>query len=317
MGWGEKVRANKLRVIQGGNKRGNKLWRRLFLAGVIVLALFLLWNSLGYLALWAADVTVASSKQVVASVPVNCFVLRTEYLIQSPEAGGYAPFLENGAKVSKDLKIGCLTGSGGEAPILAPAAGLILNDLDGFEGRFLPGKMLDPGLVDCVASYIDSPPEPKPATQVNKGDCLGVIITNSSYRLLTAMDFHTEGQRQQLEAEDGTTYTLTPLHVIQARNQFWVLWDVPSLSDELIKTRSFSGQLISQKEEAVLVPAGALCSKDGNTGVIVLFREKPVFNQVEVLCTLGDQVAVKGLAHGQRVLTLPWWASLAKRWWLK
>ena len=189
--------------------------------------------------------------------------------------------------------------------------------MDGYETQFDLKKSLDLTLVDYVASYSDTSHEAKPATQVKDGDAVGVMITNAGHRLLTALSFHTQGQRQVLEAEDGATYTLTPRQVIKALDKFWVLWSVPSLSDTLGKERSFSGQLVSQKEEAVLVPARALCSKDGNQGVLVLFRDKPVFNPVEVLCTLDDQVAVKGLVHGQRVLTLPWWASLAKRWWLR
>lgn len=313
------MKTNNLRVIQGGRRKSNKIWRRLFLAGVVALALFLLWNSLGYLALWAADVTVASSKEIVASEPVTCFVLREELTIESPASGLYCPALESGSKIRKGQTIGHIEHSNGtKTPIPAPEAGLILHGIDGYETRFnLKITLDDETLVNCITSYINSSPVPTPASQVKGGDVVGVIITNAGYRLLTALSFHTQGQRQLLEAEDGTTYTLTPRQVIKAQDKFWVLWAVSSLSDTLGKERSFSGQLVSEKEEAVLVPARALCSKDGNQGVLVLFRDKPVFNPVEVLSTFEGQVAVKGLVHGQRVLTLPWWASLAKRWWLR
>lgn len=311
------MKANKFKVVQGGRKKGNKIWRSFFVAGIAVLALFLLWNSLGYLALWAADVTVATNSEIVSSLPVQCFVLRNEYQLRSPGSGKYIPLVDNGARVRVGQDIARIEGAGGNMLVQAPVAGLILHVLDGFEGNFAADATLDLALVESVTRYLEKSPGANSVSQAKAGELVGVIVGNTGFKLLTGLSFHSQGQRQKIKTEDGTTYTIVPRQVIQAQNKFWVLWDVASLSDTLGKERVFSAQLITQEQEAVLVPARALCTKDGLQGVIVLFRGKPVFNPVEVVCNQGNEVGVKGLAHGQRVLTLPWWASLAKRWWLR
>lgn len=304
-------------VIQGGRKRGGKLWRGLFIAGTIILAIFLFWNSLGYIALWAAEVTVATNSEVVASLPIECFVLREERLLYSPASGQYIPLVENGAKVRKGQEVARLENSTGNIRICAPEAGVILHGLDGYENQFSLDSPLREELVEALSRYLAERPPAKSAGQVKAGDKVGLIITNAGYRLVTGLSFHTSDQRQKIEAEDGATYDIIPRSVKQAEDKFWVQWDVKALADELGQRRFFSAQMITLKQEAVLIPAKALCTRKGVQGVLVLFRGKPVFNPVAVVATQKAEVAVKGLAHGQRVLTLPWWASLAKWWWLK
>ncbi|MDD3073888.1 MAG: HlyD family efflux transporter periplasmic adaptor subunit [Eubacteriales bacterium] len=311
------MKANKFKVVQGGRKRGNKIWRSFFIAGIAVLALFLLWNSLGYLALWAADVTVATNSEIVSSVTVQCFVLRNEFQLRSPGNGRYVPLVDNGARVRVGQDIARIEGPSGNLLVQAPVAGLILHVLDGFEGDFSSDSVLDLALVESVTRYLAKSPGANSVSQAKAGELVGVIVGNTGFKLLTAMSFHSQGQRQRIKTEDGLTYSIVPRQVIQAQDKFWALWDVTSLSDTLGMERVFSAELITQEQEAVLVPAKALHTRDGVQGVIVLFRGKPVFNPVEVVCNKGNEVGVKGLAHGQRVLTLPWWASLAKRWWLK
>lgn len=307
----------KLKVVQGGRKRGNKLWRRLFAAGIAVLALFLLWNSLGYLALWTADVTVATYTEIVSSVPAQCFVLHNEHLLRSPGKGQYIPLIENGVRVRVGQEIARIEGDAGNLLLQAPVAGLVIHDLDGFEEDFSRRAKLDLALVESITRYFDKSPQVKVVSQVNAGDLVGVIIENNGFKLVTALNFHSQGQKLKLKTGDGSVYTIVPREVIQVKEKFWILWDVASLSDSLGMQRFFSAELITRELEAVLVPAKAIHNKDGEKGVIVLYRGKPVFNPVEIVCTQGKEVGVKGLVHGQRVLSLPWWARLAKRWWLK
>lgn len=312
------MKTRKFGVIQGGRKRGNKLRRGLFGVGMAALALFLLWNSLGYLALWAADVTIAAKSELISSLPVECFILRDECALRAPQAGEYAPLVDNGAKVRKGQEIARLKGPAGESVLTAPKAGLLLHTLDGYEGKFSLDSPLNASLLAAAQDYINSAPPRGAALQVSAGDLVGVIITNAGYKLLTALSFHSPDQRQKIEAEDGNSYTVIPRQVLQAEDKFWVLWDLVSpLSDALACGRTFSGQLITDKQQAVLAPAKALCTKDGVQGVIVFSAGKTIFNPVEVVYSRGEQVGVIGLAHGQRILTFPWWASLVKRWWLR
>lgn len=311
------MRATKLKVVQGGRKRGNKLWRSFFAVGMVAMALFLLWNSLGYLALWAADVTVVTKTTITSSTPVDCFVLRKEFLLRSPGNGKYIPLVDNGERVRVGQDIGRIEGQGGKILVQAPVAGLLLHKVDGFEGHFSSGSSLDLALVESVTKYMDMSPDAKGVSQVGTGDVVGVIVGNTGYQLLTALNFHSQGQRLKINAEDGLTYTIIPREVIQSESKFWVLWDVTSLSDTLGMKRAFPAQLVTNEQEAVLVPVKALCTKNGKQGVLVLFRGEPVFNEVTVLLNQEDEVGVTGLAHGQRVLTLPWWASFVKRWWLR
>ena len=311
------MKTSRLKVLPGGAKGKSKVWRNFFRAGAVILALFLVWNSLGYLAIWAAEVTVAAKSEVVTSAPASFFVLRDECLLRAPAAGDYIPLVEDGAKVRKGQVIGRLEAGGSSQPVWAPEAGLVLHSLDGSEGGFPLQAALTPALIEAVAAYIAVPPVPEGVGPVQAGQVIGVIVTNGGYRLLTGLTFHRPDQRQKIEAEDGTSYTLVPRQVLQVQDKFWALWDVAPLSDALGLERVFSGRVITNRQEAVLVPSRAILVKDGVQGVIVLFRGKSVFNPVEVVGSEGKEVAVTGLAHGQRVLTLPWWARLAKRWWLK
>ena len=311
------MRTNRFRVVQGGQKKGPKIWRKIIVIGIAVLAFFLLWNSIGYLAVWAAEVTVAVNREIVTSVPVECFVLREEHLLYSPATGTYTPLVGDGAKVRKGEDVATVEDSGTRSLVKASTAGLILHTLDGQEGNFSLSCPLDSTLIASIAHYLEAPPQTSSVAGVKSGDLVGTIITNAGFKLVTGLNFHAPDQKQVIEAEDGNTYTLIPRNVCQTAGRFWVLWDVSSLADALGRKRLFSAQLVTQREEAVLVPAKSLCTKDGVQGVFVLFRGKPVFNPIEVVSSLGNEVGVKGLAHGQRVLTIPWWASFAKRWWLK
>ena len=307
------MRATKLKVVQGGRKRGNKLWRAAF-AVEWRPGPFSVVEQHGLSCPVGCRCNGSDQDYYCFQHSVQCFVLRNEHLLRAPGNGKYIPCEQRRQGQGWP---GCWLhrGPGGTILIQAPVAGLIFYELDGFEGHF--PDSLDLALVESVTKYMDLSPESKKLSQVGTGDAVGVIVGNTGFQLLTSLNVHYHGKRLKINAEDGGTYTIIPREVIQVHSKFWVLWDVTSLSEALGMKRVFSAQLVTDEQEAVLVPAKALCIKDGEQGVLVLFRGKPVFNKVTVLLNQGDQVGVNGLAHGQRVLTLPWWANFVKRWWLR
>jgi len=279
---------------------------------------FLLWNSLGYISMLAATRTVASHTQVQYSVPVQCIVIRDEKVIKAPANGEYIPVSPNGTRVRVGQTFARFNGPNGIIELTADRAGLILHGTDGLEGLLPINLLLKDNIADLGRQFLRVK-SPGVSSQAEKGQPVAVIIGNAGYQVITNLDFHNEGRKRTIAAEmsDGSVRNLTisPRDVLALESRYWVLWDAPALPDELGLQRAFAAQMITGTQQLVLVPKGALYTKDGERGVFVLYRNKPVFNQVDVLYTQEGWVGVSGLADGQVVLSLPNWASYAKRWW--
>lgn len=313
------MRKRNLRMIKGGKtRRSNKIWLRLFALGMMVLVVFLLWNSLGQLSLLAAKVTVARHTMVTTSVPVSCVVLANEWSVYAPISGEYIPLVPEGVRVKSGQVFARIEGAGGSRELKAPGAGLVHHGGDVVGA--LPMDVLNQGTVITAVGLIQDPPGKGSADTVKVDEQVAVIMDNNRFQLVTGMDFHSPGRRQTLVSRVNDReykFTISPRQVLQHDNLFWVLWNAPALPDSLGLQRVFAGEMITAEQNLVLIPHGALHRKDGEQGVFILFRGKPVFSPVAVLYTDDDMVGVTGLGNGERVLSLPTWASFAKGWWEK
>ncbi len=313
------VKKRDLQVIRGGKtRRSNKVWLRLFALGMLVLAGFLVWNSLGQLSLLAAKVTVARHTIVKTAVPVSSVVLCNELVVSAPIGGEYIPLVENGTRVKVGQIFARIEGAEGSRDLIAPGAGLVRHGR-GSRGS-LPLDSLNQGTVITAARLLRDPPSKENVSTVKAGEQVAGILDNNRFQLITGMDFHSPGKRQTLVSwvnDREFRLTISPRDVLQHDNLFWVLWDAPSFPDYLGFQGVFTGEMITAEQDLVLVPHGALHRKDGEQGVFILFRGKPVFSPVEVLYSDDDMVGVSGLGNGERVLSLPNWASFAKGWWEK
>jgi len=290
---------------------------------MVVLSGFLLWNSLGSLSLLAAKVTVASHREVLTIEPIQCIVARNEKVILSPADGNYIPLVDDGTKVRVGQTFAQVEGLGGIVELQAEVAGLVRHGGDGMEGMVPINITLDDQMAKVLADALKKPPVSKVLPAV-EGQPVAVIIENvSGYQLLTGLNFHSPGKRRTLkvELENGQklNISISPQKALQSDNLFWVLWNVPSLPDTLGLNRVFDADIVTSQQQLVLVPHSALYVKDGQAGVFVLYRSKPVFNPVEVFLPESEvgMMGVSGLANGQNVLSLPRWASFAMRWWQK
>lgn len=314
----EKLRENRLKVIRGGKIKRNRVWRRMFAFGILVLTGFLLWNSLGYLTLLVADVTVARHSEVVTGEPVHCIVLRNERELLAPAEGNYIALVANGTRVRVGQVIARIEGSAGSIDVLTDAAGLVWHGRDSLGGLSIMDR-LNSQAVAQVAEYMENPSNPSESRYVSKNQAVAAIVDNARFQIITGLSFHTD-KRQTLKIQDDNakeiSVVITPKDVLQSEYRYWVLWDAGSLPDHLGLKRDFSAQLITARQQMVLIPEGALYSKEGEKGVFVLHRNKPVFNPVATHHFEDGYVGVTGLANGQRVLSLPKWVSFAKRWWL-
>lgn len=307
---------HKFKVIRGGRSRRSKLRLRLFAFGMAVLAGFLLWNSLGHLSLLTARVTVARHTLIKTGVPVSCVVLRDEWAIDAPVTGKYIPLVEDGTRVKSGQVFARIEGEDGNYELKAPAAGLVCHGSHTVGD--LPLDVLDSATVVTVANLLRAPLVIPHKSSVEAGQQVAAILDNTCFQLVTGMDFYTEGKRQTLVSPgSGREFRIIiiPREVLKHDNLFWVLWDAPTLPDSLGFQRVFSGEILTAEQELVLVPQGALYKKNDEQGVFILFRNKPIFSPVEVLYSDKGMVGVVGLGDGEQVLSLPNWASFAKRWW--
>lgn len=310
------MRKRNLRVIKGGRARRSKIWLRLFALGMVILACFLVWNSLGHLSLLVAKVTVTRHTQVKSAVPVSCVVLRNEWVVEAPVGGEYVPLVADGTRVKAGQAFARIEGTSGSRELLAPGAGLVRHGGD--DQADLPLDVLNHGTAIIAASLLKAPPGLGHTTKVKAGQQVAVILDNARFQLITGMNFYSQGKQQTLVSSvngQEIKFTIVPREVLQHDDLFWVLWDAPALPDSLGLQRVFSGEMIIAEQELIMVPRGALHEKDGQQGVFILLRRKPVFCPVEVHYLDDDMVGVSGLGDSERVLSLPKWASFAKRWW--
>ena len=311
----------KFKVIPGGSPRRRKWPRRFFALGIIVLSIFLLWHSLGYITLLAAKVTVARHSEVKSGTTIQCVVARNEHLLLSPAEGEYTAIVQNGSRVKVGQVYARVDGTGISNELKAPAAGLIRHGGDGFDGAFPTGSKLNQSLLDSAVGALARQPEVTAAAKVGLDQLTAVIVDNNvSFQLLAGLDFHPPEGRQTLTIQDElreTSFVATPLDIMEYGGKYWVLWRVPALPDSLGLQRVLTAKLITGSQQLVVIPAGALHVREGVEGVFIVYRNKPVFNPVEVVFVDGPEAGVLGLADGQRILSLPRWASFAKRWWQK
>jgi len=310
------VRKTDLKVIPGGRRRRVKVWRRLFALGMVVLAGFLFYSSLGQFSLLLATDTVARHGQISHGVLVDCTVLRNEHTVLAPGPGTYIPLVETGTRVRKGQSFARIQGPGGALELTAPVPGLVHHGSDELGQLLTLDTQLNEEMVATMAQL--APPLVESASTVQSNQAVATIIDNSRFQVVTDTPFHSPDKKQALKVEAGTDemkIELSPRDVILVDACYWVVWDAPALPDSLGLERKFSARLITGQQDLVLIPQDALYTRDGELGVFVLYRNKPVFNKVEVHYTEDGIVGVTGLTNGQRVLSLPKWASFLRRWW--
>lgn len=313
------MRDSRLKVIRGGRTKSNRIWRRLFATAILVLTAFLIWNSMEYLSLLAAEVTVTRHKEVDFVIPVQCIVIRNEFELSSPSDGEYIPLVENYTRVRVGQVVARIDGPGGSFDVKATGAGLVTHNPDNLAGSLSMGEGLNAQTVELAVMVMEDPPESKESKYVSKGQVVASIVDNSRFQIITGQSAYFD-KRQTLKitgsSGEETRFTVSPRDVLESNYTLWVLWDVPSI-DILARQRVFFGELVTDRQYLVLVPEEALYTRDGELGVFVLRRNKPVFNPVNTHYSQDGLVGVTGLANGQQVLSLPKWASFAKRWWHK
>lgn len=312
-----KKKREKLKVIQGGRPRKSKWRRHIFSVGIIAVSGFLVWHSMGFLTLFFANSTIARHAEVSTNITVDCIVVSDEVVIFAPQGGEYIKESTNGDRVRVGQTIARITGAGNSYDLVSPSAGLIRHGSDGFEGKFNTANSIE-ALVEHGATIIKHTPVLSSPTSVSTNNPVAVVIDNVRFQLLTKLDFMPEVRRHTLRVNTGSQelkINITHLDIMADKDKYWVLWNAPTLPDSLGLERVFSAELVAGTQQLVLVPTGALYRLNGESGVFVLYRNKPVFNAVEVVYTGDGMLGVAGLADGQRVLSLPAWASFAKRWW--
>jgi hypothetical protein len=191
----------KFKVIQGGSPTRRKWPRRAFALGILVVSVFLLWHSLGYISLLAAKVTVARHTEVKAGVSVQFVVARNEHVILAPGDGNYTAVVPDGNRVKVGQIYARIDGVGRTVDLEAPEAGLILHGGDGLEGALPTGKRLTQSMVGLAAQALAAPPEVSATAKVLKNETMAVIV-GFQFQLLSVMDFDPQGQRQTVIVEN-------------------------------------------------------------------------------------------------------------------
>jgi putative membrane fusion protein len=250
----------------------------------------------------------------------QAIIMRNETVVAAPASGSVAWLVAEGTRVHIGAPVALIGGAvspeqeQGSVAIKSPAAGILSCQLDGWEGILAPANYQRMDLFTLFNSVKHKNPE-APLQEVQNGSPVFKIVDNladpyflvkldrppgslaigSSVNL--GWDSSGEGQGRVigLQSRSGTCIAIV---------------DVSQATGDAFSDRTLDVKLINQKCEGIVVPAQALVNQGSGQGVYIKTPLGIKFVGVQVVGTLGDQVAVQGVQTGAAVVTNP---SLVKK----
>ncbi len=309
-----------LKVIKGGKKEpGTGAWRRwLFALLVVALCGYLAFQSLGWVLGYVFPLEMVGSATEIWGPEVDFVLLRNEEILTAPHAGSYNPVVQHGQRARVGQQVAEIQGSTAAYPLTAPVAGLVMHTTDGLEGMLPTGLNLDTETVSLLTDLTENPPSPEGIDNVQAGDVVAVIVSNTRFAVAAFLDHEPVSNTQTVRFLNEESFNQVSLRVNEVfpwEDGYWVKWEAPLFPDSLADNRIFSGRLKFPADGTCVVSPEAVIEYDGKTGVLLYSRGSHVFTPVSVLTVTDEYAYVQGLRPGQQLLTVPFWAHSVAGWW--
>lgn len=265
------------------------------------------------------DYGVTTQGMIAEQMAVSAAVIRQERVIRAPGAGQFTPAVKEGEKVAAGQKIGILTtadtavdGSPIKIEIKSPEPGLICFHPDGWEGNVQPDLLDHFDQVKLDNLLVTAEPEAPAA--VTSGQAVGKIIDNLVKPCLyfqLPTDFLKTlpkiGEYLSLEISGGDIRKVKIIAVKKVELQLQLVVEVVNPSDRELQQRVVPVRVIPATYHGIILNLSSIVEQEGQPGVMMLDGGMARWKKVEIVGTVGEQVAVEGVAAGDLFIQNPSW----------
>lgn len=293
-----------------------------------VIALYIVWQGINY----SRDIIMARSLRVEEArygfiedvLPVEGTLIRNEKVLPAPKTGRLKILIPEGERVRIGAVVArvvapAIDSQNGETlyNITAPITGIVSYQTDGLESVYTP-RNLQALPVSKMRSMEIKPGRLTDGMQVEEGKPAAKIVNNLDAINIIGMipkakvpgDMLQTGKRVKVRFDKNQA---APFYLSIADSSFQGKENLYRLvlnnySDHFINPRTVSFELITQRFEGFIAPAGALVEKEGQLGVYIIYKEAVKWKKVQLIGQINDEVAVGGLEPGVSFVQNPRYA---------
>lgn len=251
-------------------------------------------------------------------------LIYSEKVIIAPQRGKINFLIDQGEKVRLGTQLAQITAatietSSGEKVfnVKAPMTGLVTYRIDGLEQVLTPGS-LDELELTKLEKLKGTVEEFAQGQEVEKGQRIGKIINNlESVYLYTQIakgaiepQYLEIGKSVQLQiGNEAELYYWKVIEVKPLKEADLVILENRRFREPFLNNRELAFGIIKTRYEGYIIPEKALVKKGQESGVYIKHKESLRWRPVEVIGSVGGDLAVKGLASETQFVTNP---SLAR-----
>ncbi len=277
-----------------------------FLLSIVILGLLIIFgiNFLGYN---SEQVIITSQQKVKDSIQVSAVLIRSERLTLAPQDGKIDLYYAEGDRVSSGNRIATISNRVEIDNLYNYHAGIISYNIDGLETTLRMDNLNDltyNKLVNLKGKInpIDS------GDKVNLGRPVFKIIDNFQFYLAVFLP-----QDQLLNYESGNkievifpgldeSFPGKIEQIIGDKPQNIMVIAIDKFIPQLISIRNTKVEIVRKKYHGILLPKKALIQSPDKVEVRVKGYTKNYLKEVKILGELEDQVVVKGLEPGLKIM---------------
>lgn len=273
----------------------------LVIGGLLVIFLI---NFLGY---HSSRIATTTYKTIKDGIKTPGILIRKERVTFAPEGGEVELYFSEGRRISTGNKIATLYNDNESDQLYNYYAGIISYKIDGLEMTLREDNLENlnyqhfinlKGKVNSVNS----------GDEVNAGRPIFKVIDNFKFYLAVLLP-----QNQLINYEMGTSvevlfpeigeYFMGKINLISLdKPQNIMIIEFNKFIPELIDLRKINVEIIRKRYHGIVVPSSALIKRGEKTGVMINGYTKNYFKEVKVLGKAGDQVVIKGVGPGVKVI---------------
>lgn len=265
---------------------------------------------------------------------VQAILVRDEQLIVSPVAGQVKRVVLEGERVRKGALLAYVTektietGSGvRDVPVYSPATGVVSYYVDNLGGLATPANLDNLGgqkvyktveAQTVAQSSIQNPAQTEAKSTNQAGTLAGQVVTTGlqrgqplckivnnlqpTYLLVDNTAGKVSAEVYQKERyvygnlgnnqQEEISFRLQPT----SRSDLLVL-SSNAFAPEFIQKRKIQLNLICSHFKGYIIPRGAIVSKNGQTGIFIVYKEVASWQPVRILGEAKDKIAVEAVEH--------------------
>lgn len=305
----QKSRMSKNNVIPLKPKVGWGWWHYVAMALVLLSLLVLLYLALanGLLSFpQKADIQLLSKDEVCRTLPLSGMLIKEEVIIKAPASGILKMLVADGQRVRVGEPVLLVQTPGGEgAPareitVYSPRAGVLFTSVDGLEGTLAPVHQDELNIWPLIRSGGSPTESSNPLVRAETGlpiakvvDNLQPVIYYGLCREVSDMSGLTPGSVLEVDWQGQTLRArLEEIRAVDGGAE--MIFSFHNYPDSFVQQRWLSVNLTTARLSGYLVPLDNLVYREGQPGLLTVYKQRAVWTRVNIEQHLDGKAAVSG-----------------------